>query len=320
MALNPSQVRALIVQMARQRGVDPQAALAVSSVEGGYGGAIGDQGTSFGPFQLHEGGALPSGRGNAWANSPAGIAYALDQIARVSKGQTGAQAISSIVNQFERPANPQAEIQRALGQLGAAGASGVPGNGARAMGNPGLPGGSDNQRALAMALLNPKLQANPLALVKTIQAIRGQATEGAVNATGGPQTDSNTQGGPMSILPQGAKYQAERQDHGRDFITTPGGPVLAPGSGVVVDTPSDPNGFGPRYPVVRFTSGPFAGKTMYFGHTITSLKPGQQVRPGDILSRTSAQGGIGSATVPGWVEVGFGHPGTPSYGAGGPPF
>ena len=95
-------------------GVDPRAALAVAMSEG-LSGDVGDNGTSFGPFQLHVGGALPSGRGRAWAESPAGILYALRQIASVSKGMTGQQAISNIVQRFERPADPSGEIRRALG-------------------------------------------------------------------------------------------------------------------------------------------------------------------------------------------------------------
>src|SRR5690242_7823081 len=90
---------ALIRQGARRRGVDPAAALAVAMVEGGLRrGAIGDQGTSFGTFQLHRGGALPAGRGLPWADSPAGISYALNQIARVAGGLRGRAAVSAIVN------------------------------------------------------------------------------------------------------------------------------------------------------------------------------------------------------------------------------
>ena len=51
-------------------GVDPAAALAVAAQEG-LSGRVGDAGTSFGPFQLHRGGALPAGRGRAWAESNA---------------------------------------------------------------------------------------------------------------------------------------------------------------------------------------------------------------------------------------------------------
>lgn len=112
--------KALIRALARQRGLDPSAVLAVANVEGGFQGAVGDQGTSFGPFQLHKGGALPQvANPQAWANSPQGIAYALNQIAKVARGKHGRDAISAIVSQFERPAAPGAEIQKAFGRYGA---------------------------------------------------------------------------------------------------------------------------------------------------------------------------------------------------------
>jgi cell wall-associated NlpC family hydrolase len=102
--------------------LDPNAVLAVSAQEG-LGGGVGDQGTSFGPFQLHIGGAFPSGvtskgQEQAWAWSPAGIDYALRHIASVAGGQSGARAVQAIVQRFERPANPSGEASRALASLG----------------------------------------------------------------------------------------------------------------------------------------------------------------------------------------------------------
>jgi hypothetical protein len=109
-----------IVDDARANGLDPLALLAVANQEG-LGGGIGDNNTSFGPFQLHYGGAYPATAphsspqaSQAWAWSPAGIQYAINSIASVARGQTGPTAISSTVTGFERPANPQAEISGAL--------------------------------------------------------------------------------------------------------------------------------------------------------------------------------------------------------------
>lgn len=117
-------ITALIARGARQRGLDPHAVLAVASVEG-LGGGIGDHGTSFGPWQLHQGGALPGNiplsRAHQWAWSPAGINYALDRIASVARGKRGRAAVSAIVSQFERPAQPGQEIQKALGRYGRVG-------------------------------------------------------------------------------------------------------------------------------------------------------------------------------------------------------
>jgi Skp family chaperone for outer membrane proteins len=102
-----------ITQTAPKYNVDINAAMAVAAVEG-LGGGVGDNGTSFGPFQMHAGGALPPGKTQAWAESPAGIDYALQQIGKVAGGLTGQAAINAIVNGFEKPANPSAEAANAL--------------------------------------------------------------------------------------------------------------------------------------------------------------------------------------------------------------
>jgi len=162
MASVDPQLWALIQRFAqRHPGFDPQAAAAVSIAEGGGRfGAVGDNGSSYGPWQLHVGGALPAGRGAAWANSPAGVNYALSRMYAVSRGLRGRAAVAAIVNRFERPAAPGPEIQRALGYYrgGIAGTGGGGGlvNGpwkGRAQGN------SSAQNALAaLGLLHPTLQ------------------------------------------------------------------------------------------------------------------------------------------------------------------
>ena len=127
--VSPAQIAA----MAQAHGLDPQAVLAVAEQEG-LGGGIGDRGTSFGPFQLHYGGAYPSSapRGaaasQAWAWSPEGVNYALNQIQGVAGGLSGPAAVSAIVSRFERPADPGSEIQGALSSYGHAnvGSAGMP--------------------------------------------------------------------------------------------------------------------------------------------------------------------------------------------------
>lgn len=113
MPLSDAALQDYIREQSVRRGLDPNAVLAVATVEGGFGGAIGDSGSSYGPFQLHVGGALPAGKSNDWARSKAGIQYALNKISGVARGLTGKDAISAIVTKFERPAEPQAEIARA---------------------------------------------------------------------------------------------------------------------------------------------------------------------------------------------------------------
>ena len=128
-------LQSLVEHYAPQYGVDPWAALKVSNVEGGGRfGAVGDQGTSFGPWQLHIGGAMPAqyttpGSAAAFANSPEGVKYALSRMGSVAGGLKGPAAVAAIVRGFERPADPTGEIQRALGSSGPAGASFTPAGG-----------------------------------------------------------------------------------------------------------------------------------------------------------------------------------------------
>ena len=116
---------ALAAQLAKFPGIDPQAELAVAAQEG-LGGGIGDAGTSFGPNQLHIGGAYPSWAPQApqaaqsWAWSPQGIDYALRGIQAVAGGMHGPAAVQALVSRFERPLNPAAEIARALAAYGGA--------------------------------------------------------------------------------------------------------------------------------------------------------------------------------------------------------
>lgn len=96
--------------------VDPAAELAITTMEGG-GGGIGDNGTSFGPNQLHYGGALPasvyhgpySEATQAWAWSSTGINFVLREEGELCGGLTGYVAVKCIAYRFERSANTPRE-------------------------------------------------------------------------------------------------------------------------------------------------------------------------------------------------------------------
>lgn len=319
-------VSAYIAQRSRALGLDPKAVLAIARQEGLSGG-VGDHGTSFGPFQLHQGGALPSGiplsQAQSWAESPAGINYALNRINQVAHGLRGAQAISAISRGFERPANPSAEIAGAMSAYG----KGVGSSPALAM-TQLLSGGGGSQggfnQLLSSYLLSQAqsgLQGNSspaeqgqglleLAMARRAMGAGGEpALQGGGASYRGP---SVLQGGNFAggFLPKGAVYKPGRKDQGQDGQTNPGGPVIAPGDGKVISVKSDPNGFGPAYPVVHFTSGPYAGRDIYIGHTISQLQPGQQFRAGQVISVTGKTG-VGNATVPGWFEIGLAPGGSP---------
>jgi murein DD-endopeptidase MepM/ murein hydrolase activator NlpD len=109
----------LIRSLSPQYGIDPQAALAVADQEG-LSGAVGDNGHAFGPFQLNDAGGVITNRpGNhrAFAESPEGIKWALEQMSKVAKGKRGRQAVAAIVSGFERPHDPTNEIRNATNAL-----------------------------------------------------------------------------------------------------------------------------------------------------------------------------------------------------------
>lgn len=123
-AATPIQV---IRQYAAKLGLDPAAVLAYALTQGGTSwGAVGDHGTSFGPFQAHQGGALGS-HDAAWANSPQGLIELMGMMARAgARGRQGPDAAAYIVGPaFGRGANPardqanaRAQYARAIALLG----------------------------------------------------------------------------------------------------------------------------------------------------------------------------------------------------------
>ena len=111
-----------VVKRAPQYQLDANAVVAVA-IQEGISGKVGDNGTSFGPFQLHQGGAYPASApqtpdaANSWAWSPAGVDYALGRMQTVAGGLKGKQAVKAIVYRFERPQNPAAEYAAAVQAL-----------------------------------------------------------------------------------------------------------------------------------------------------------------------------------------------------------
>lgn len=122
-----------IIRMYAPRfGLDPSAVVAYALTQGGvHWGARGDQGTSFGPFQLHRGGALGS-HNEQWANSQQGLIAAMQMMSHAgAKGMTGPNAAAYIVGPaFGRGADPardqakaRAAYSRAAALLGEQGGS-----------------------------------------------------------------------------------------------------------------------------------------------------------------------------------------------------
>lgn len=101
-------VRAAITSVAKRLGVPPAVALAIAQHESGLNPqSVGDHGTSFGLYQLHQGGELGS-HTSQWAFNPTNNAMtALSVVANVAKANPG-KDWGWIAAAAQRPANPGA--------------------------------------------------------------------------------------------------------------------------------------------------------------------------------------------------------------------
>jgi hypothetical protein len=167
MGLDPT-LWAIIRRYSPQYGLDPRAVASIAMNESsGRRNAVGDSGTSFGAFQLHRGGALPAGKGLAWASSLPGILYALRQMsASGARGLHGQAAVSAIARNFERPANPGAEIATALSYYRNPGFARGGGGPPVRMGGGGGGGGGGGAPRMAPPLsppVLPPIQVQPMA-------------------------------------------------------------------------------------------------------------------------------------------------------------
>ena len=114
----------IIQKYSAQYGLDPAAVLAYAMTQGRIG-SVGDNGTSFGPFQAHIGGAAGNrspAEAAAWANSEKGLSQMMGMMSRAgARGRKGPDAAAYIVGpSFGRGANPDRDMANARAAYAAA--------------------------------------------------------------------------------------------------------------------------------------------------------------------------------------------------------
>lgn len=112
-------IQAIITKIADQYGVNPNLAIADASVESNLNPtAVGDNGTSFGLFQLHRGGELGNLTPQQAFNPVTNASVALAQFAAVQKANPGLTDPGVIAALAQRPANPVAYAQAVDAKMG----------------------------------------------------------------------------------------------------------------------------------------------------------------------------------------------------------
>ena len=166
--------------------------------------------------------------------------------------------------------------------------------------------------ALTGSSLSDIAKGHPGTIGTTGQSL-GSSAAGAV-ASNGVAGVGQAASGILATLFPGGGVTVKRQDQGRDLQAPANTPVLAPGNGMLVRNGSDPSGFGDSYPIVHFTSGPWAGQDVYFGHTLSLLPAGSSFTAGEAIASTQNGRGpyVGNAAgLAGWAEIGLAPGGNP---------
>lgn len=105
-----------------------------------------------------------------------------------------------------------------------------------------------------------------------------------------------------NFFPRGTTITDDGTARGARVYVPPLTPVVAPGNGYVRLVVSDPQGFGPNYPVVHFTDGRYKGRDIAIGFVGAHSPKGHKFTPGEWLGQT-ANRGVGAEVRPGEVEL-----------------
>jgi murein DD-endopeptidase MepM/ murein hydrolase activator NlpD len=313
----------MAIRAAREAGADPLTFLAAGLVESGLRhDAIGDNGTSFGAFQWHRGGALGS-HDPSWTRTyDAFLERARAFAAQGSGGRAAALA--------QRPADPhgyarkveaaKSQARRLLQGLGMDASvegneEGVGGAGPDAGGRPslverveqpGLPldrlellqGAIDRysdftgtrplrlpQRAPRRVLELEEAPADELAAAgeeASAPAAPGRILGGKFSVGGGPGQGTHTLGNWQS-------------DNAVDLMAPKGTPIYAVADGVIDERFGSLGGPSSRFGGARLTINGADGNRFYYAHLsryAKGIEPGARVRRGDLIGYVGTANGV----------------------------
>lgn len=306
---------------AKKYGIrDWRALAAVSHAESGLNpSAIGDGGSSFGLFQLHQGGALgnmPTSKARQYLDAYRNAEFAARKIREMGiHGLTGRDAIAAFVTKFERPANPTGEIERAYAWYTGQGKGLVP---------------------EAPVTTSPGSSSGPLQIGSGASPERFQFTQDLINRNAKqfklptitmpmPQfeapapieapTDPNSptaSAGPSGMFKGATGYPAAKKgkligspnsgthtlgnwqsDNAVDISLPVGTPIIAAQDGVVSDRFGS-LGKGGRFAGLRMSLNG-NGQSTYYAHLskfAAGIKPGAKVRRGQIIGYSGSANGV----------------------------
>lgn len=288
-------------------GADPVALLADSLVESGAQlGAKGDQGTSFGPWQFHIGGALGS-HTPAWASTYAAALNRAQEFSRLKvHGGKGAAAVQRPADPMGYAAKVDAALARARTLLGQQ--AGLPAAPTAAPAAPGAPGGVSGRslQATLSAILNAGDPAAAFAQFK----IGTQTTPMTVPTAASTSPMTFGPSGKVvavNTLPKiiGTPYHGTHarafnvsggsnnweSENAIDIALPQGTPVYAPAGGVI-GSQIGSLGSGGRFAGLRVHL-QMPGNELYYAHlSRLAVRAGERVKPGQLIGYSGVANGV----------------------------
>lgn len=294
-------------QAAAATGADPVAMLATEIQEtGARRGAVGDQGSSFGPFQHHVGGALGAHTA-AWANSYAAVLERAKQFARLKiHGGVGAAALQRPADQALYAQGVQSHLAQARAILGrSAPVPATPGATptlAAAAAAPPTDAPSATQRsALLQGLLTGSSATDLLSLVQQAKGQSPQAPAAAVSppAPGAPANSNSKVVAMQAPKIIGTPYHGTHNlgnwesDNAVDIAMPTGTPIYAPFSGVIgSQIGSLGAASGSRFAGQRVHLAG-QGNELYFAHlSRLAVRAGEHVTRGQVIGYSGSANGV----------------------------